>query len=326
MTAPILDIRDVVKRFATVTAVDHVSFDVVPGEVVALLGPNGAGKTTLVRMMMGIIEPDAGRVSWALDGHVAPPDRARIGFLPEERGLFPDVPVLRALVYFAMLRGMSRRDAESGAMRWLERLGLGERAKETVKSLSKGNQQKVQFVAAVLHAPRFAVLDEPFSGLDPINQELFLELIDELRRGGTTVLLSAHQMDLVERIADRIVLMNLGRRLESGTIGELRERWGAGEQLSVHFASGDPAPLARLPMVDAIEPMGEGAVRLRLHPGAPMRALLAEVATHLDVVRVHSEQVRLHEIYVGLMGADGANGTGDGASAPPGAGVAGGAR
>ena len=299
---PILEIRDVVKRFATVTAVDHVSFDVVPGEVLALLGPNGAGKTTIVRMMMGILEPDAGTVSWALDGRVAAPDRARIGFLPEERGLFPDVPTIRALVYFGMLRGLARRESEARAMQWLERLGLADRAKEAVKTLSKGNQQKVQFVAAVLHEPRFAVLDEPFSGLDPINQELFLELIGELRRGGTTVLLSAHQMDLVERIADRIILMNRGRRIEGGTIHELRERWHAGDQLTVHYASGDPSSLGALPSVHSVEAAGDGAVRLRLHAGASMSELLAGVSSRLEVVRVHSDQVRLHEIYVGLMG------------------------
>src|SRR5687768_3380418 len=128
-------------------------------------------------MIMGILEPDAGEVVWALDGAPAVPDRARIGFLPEERGLYQDVPILRTLTYFGTLRGMTRADAEREAMRWLERLELRARAKDLVKTLSKGNQQKVQFVAAVLHRPKFAVLDEPFSGLDPLNQEIFLDLV-----------------------------------------------------------------------------------------------------------------------------------------------------
>ena len=306
---PILHVAEVTKRFSAVTAVDRVSFDVSRGEIFALLGPNGAGKTTLVRMLMGILEPDAGTVAWALDGEAAAPDRTRIGFLPEERGLYQDVPVLRTLVYFGTLRGMSHHDASREAQRWLDRLELGTRAKEPVKSLSKGNQQKVQFVAAVLHRPRFAVLDEPFSGLDPLNQELFLDLVRELRSGGATVLLCAHQMDLVERLADCILLMNRGRRLEAGTIAELRERWGAGNEVTLVYASGDPEALAALPSVEALERTGERMVTLRLRPGAAMSELLTDAASRLEITRVHSEQVRLHEIYVGVMQAS-ANGDG----------------
>ena len=302
MPAPILCVDDAVKRFASVTAVDHFSFDVAPGEILALLGPNGAGKTTLVRMLTGILEPDTGRITWALDGAPAEPDRTRVGFLPEERGLYQDVPILRTLAYFGQLRGMSHVDAERAGREWLERLGLGDRAKDLVKSLSKGNQQKVQFAAAVLHRPRVAILDEPFSGLDPLNQELFLDLIRALRDAGATVLLSAHQMDLVERLADRLVLMNRGRRVEAGTVDELRERWGAGQQLVIHFAAGDPSPMAHLSAVEAIEPRGEGAVLVRVHAGASMSELLAAAARCLEIERVHSEQVRLHEIYVTLMG------------------------
>ena len=301
MTTPVLRVTEVVKRFATVTAVDRVSLDVHSGEILALLGPNGAGKTTLVRMLMGILEPDEGTVTWALDGAPAEPDRTRIGFLPEERGLYQDVPVERALEYFASLRGMAVPDARREAQRWLERLDLGTRGKDMVKTLSKGNQQKVQFVAAVLHRPRFAVLDEPFSGLDPLNQEFFLDLIRELRDGGATVLLSAHQMDLVERLADRIVLMNGGRRLEAGTIAELRARWGAGQEVTIVHSAGDPGALAALPSVESIEAVQPGTVRVRLRPGSDMSAMLALAAGRLTITRVHSEQVRLHDIYVDVM-------------------------
>jgi ABC-2 type transport system ATP-binding protein len=302
MLHPLLHVDDVVKRFSTVTAVDHVSFDVAPGEILALLGPNGAGKTTLVRMLTGILEPDSGSVAWALDGTVAEPDRTRLGFLPEERGLYQDVPILRTLAYFGQLRGMSQADASRAGREWLERLGLADRANDLVKTLSKGNQQKVQFAAAVLHRPRVAILDEPFSGLDPLNQELFLDLVRALRDAGATVLLSAHQMDLVERLADRLVLMNRGRRVEAGTVDELRARWGAGQRLVIHYASGDPSPLELVTAVESLEPRGDGAVLVRVRPGASMSELLAAAARCLEIERVHSEQVRLHEIYVTLMG------------------------
>ena len=232
MTAPLVTVRDVEKRFATVTAVDGISFDVRTGEIFALLGPNGAGKTTLLRMLLGLIHPDHGDIAFAGARRLPSSD---IGYLPEDRGLYPDVAVLRTLVYFGRLRGMDRADATRSAERWLERLGLHDRRDELLKSLSKGNQQKVQFISAVLHAPRLAVLDEPFSGLDPLNQDLFLTLFREMRDAGTTILLSAHQMQLVERIADRLVVMNRGRAVLQGTLDEVRATHD-GTGLSLHDA------------------------------------------------------------------------------------------
>jgi ABC-2 type transport system ATP-binding protein len=302
MSHPVLTVENVTKRFATVLAVDDFSFAVGHGEILALLGPNGAGKTTLVRMLMGIIEPDSGAITYALDGSPAVPPRAELGFLPEERGLYQDVPILRLLSYFASLRGMKRVNAERAALGWLQRLDLADRARENVKSLSKGNQQKVQFISAVIHGPRFLVLDEPFSGLDPLNQELFLDLVRELRDGGATVVLSAHQMDLVERLADRIVLMGSGKRLEIGSVDELRQRWGVGDELVVHYAAGDPDSLAGSPWVREVAVVGDGVVRLRLERGAPLGDVLTAAVTKLDVTRVHTGEARLHEIYVGIMG------------------------
>jgi len=204
----------VTKRFAGRVAVDALTFAVHPGEIFALLGPNGAGKTTTVRMVVGIIRPDEGTL-------VAPPAE-RLGYLPEDRGLYRDIPVLRTLVYFGMLGGLTRQEATARADEWLHRVALHDRRHDRLDALSKGNQQRVQLVAAVLRRPALAILDEPFSGLDPLSQEFVLDLVRELRDTGTTILLSAHQMDLVERIADRVLLLNRGRTILSGTRAELQ--------------------------------------------------------------------------------------------------------
>lgn len=216
----ILQIDAVEKTFATVRAVAGISLSVRTGEAVALLGPNGAGKSTLLRMLVGITRPDRGRILWdGIEGHRLTP--RELGYLPEDRGLYHDMPVTETLQYFARLRGVAAPEAKRRADEWLQRLELGDRAKEKLNALSKGNQQKVQFAAAVLHSPRFAILDEPFSGLDPLNQELFLNLVAELRASGTTLLFSAHQMSLVERMADRVFVMHRGRELLHAPIAEL---------------------------------------------------------------------------------------------------------
>ncbi|MEZ4587407.1 MAG: ATP-binding cassette domain-containing protein, partial [Gemmatimonadales bacterium] len=222
---PLLRLDGITKSFGERPVVDRLSFDVRPGEIFALLGPNGAGKTTVVRMLLGIIAPDEGRIESSLDGATSgrlPP--ARTGYLPEDRGLYREIPVLRTLVYFGQLRGLGHDEARRRALEWLERMGLLDRVDERLDALSKGNQQRVQLIAALLHRPTLAVLDEPFSGLDPLSQEFFLDLVREIRDAGTTILLSAHQMDLVERVADRVLLINRGREILNGSIGELHAR------------------------------------------------------------------------------------------------------
>ncbi|MGE5361365.1 MAG: ABC transporter ATP-binding protein [Bacteroidales bacterium] len=290
----------VVKRFATVTAVDELSFDVREGELVALLGPNGAGKTTAVRMLLGLIEPDRGTISWRLgaDDPARPPARD-LGYLPEERGLYRDQPVLRTLVYLGVLRGLTRADARREALAWLERLELGDRAEEKLDALSKGNQQKVQLVSALLHRPRFLILDEPFSGLDPINQEHVIDIIRELREAGTAVLLSAHQMALVERLADRVWLMAHGRTVLSGTLAEIRAR-GQGHVRLVIETDQAP-PLEALAALDAVLDVhvddGRRVVVLSRH-GVDLAPIFARAAALFPIREVHSDVPTLHDIYV----------------------------
>ncbi|HEY1377255.1 MAG TPA: ATP-binding cassette domain-containing protein, partial [Gemmataceae bacterium] len=267
----ILTVRDVTKTYATVRAVDGVSFAVRPGEIFALLGPNGAGKTSLVRMLLGILDQDAGDIEYRLDadGPVVWPDPSEMGYLPEDRGLYKDIPVLRTLVYFGVLRGMRRSAARAAALDWLGRMGLADRAGVKLDALSKGNQQKVQFISAVLHRPAFAILDEPFSGLDPLNQEMFARFIRGLRDDGMTVLLSAHQMQLVEKLADRVLLMNHGRTVLAGTVDELRRQTQAATRLGLYVrGTADPTVFDGHPAVVGVETNGNGRLVLLLRDGA----------------------------------------------------------
>lgn len=303
--SPILELDGVEKRFGDLLAVGGVSFSVRRGEIFALLGPNGAGKTTLLRIALGMLKPDSGRVRYWLDGAESErADPTRVGYLPEERGLYQDVPVGRFLAYFGALRGMRRSDARREALRWLERLDLADRAGEQVRNLSKGNQQKVQFISAVLHRPALAILDEPFSGLDPLNQDLFLGLIRELRDAGTTVLLSAHQMQLVERLADRVMLVRRGEVAGSGTVEELRERWGAGRRLLV-WVDGGPEAVAFLDTVSGVkhvERRGGGELALELEKDVSMSELLRMIGARLEVRGITTETLTLHDIYVRTVG------------------------
>lgn len=227
-------VERVTKTFAGRRAVDDLSFEVAPGEVFSLLGPNGAGKTTTVRMLIGVIRPDEGRITVSLNGTTTstlPP--ALTAYLPEDRGLYREIPVLRTLVYFGQLRGLEKGDATKRALDWLEKVNLLDRKDDRVDALSKGNQQRVQLIASIIHRPKLAILDEPFTGLDPLSQEFFLNLVRELRESDTTIILCAHQMDLVERVADRVLLMNKGREILSGRIDELH-RLEDGEQPRLH--------------------------------------------------------------------------------------------
>jgi ABC-2 type transport system ATP-binding protein len=305
MTPPLLNVEHVVKRYATVTAVDGVSLAVHPGERFALLGPNGAGKSSLIRMILGLTRPDAGRITLALDGSIATPGHAnatKIGYLPEERGLYQDVPLLRTLTYFATLRGMSPKDGEAAARHWLERLSLADRASEPVKALSKGNQQKVQLASALLHKPTLAILDEPFSGLDPLNQEFLLGVIRDLSSEGTTVLFSAHQMQLVERLADRIAIMQHGKVVLAGTPSQLADAWHAGDLLILQVGEGgDLDALTRHAAV--VGATRDGAeIRITLRRGVPVGELLVEAARAFTVLGVRTERASLHDIYVQTLG------------------------
>jgi len=220
--APGLQLIDLQRRFGDVVALDGVSFDVDEGSVVGFVGPNGAGKTTAMRIALGVLEADGGEVRWrgrAVDG----PARRRFGYIPEERGLYPKMRVLEQLVYLARLHGVGRAAARSRALEILEVLGVAARSKDRVETLSLGNQQRVQLAAALVHDPDVLVLDEPFSGLDPVGTDVLIGVLDHERRmRGVPIVFSSHQLELVERVCDRVAMIVEGRIVTEGAIEELR--------------------------------------------------------------------------------------------------------
>jgi ABC-2 type transport system ATP-binding protein len=266
-----LEVRGVRKAYDGHVAVDDVSFAVPPGSVFGLLGQNGAGKTTTIRMILDILAPDRGEV--LLFGRARrPEDKRRIGYLPEERGLYRRMTVTDHLLFLAELHGVAAGQARPKIERWLERTELAAWSKSKVEALSKGMQQKIQLVGTVLHEPEVLILDEPFSGLDPINQGLFKDLIAELRRAGRTILFSTHILEQAEKLCDSICLISKGRVVLAGELARIKRERG-GNVYEARFA-GAPGDLAGVAGVATVEPRGD-ACRLHLEPDADPAAVLA---------------------------------------------------
>jgi ABC-2 type transport system ATP-binding protein len=246
MSRTMLETRNLVKRYDGFTAVDDLSFEVCEGDLFGLLGPNGAGKTTAIRTIMDIFKPDEGSIT--VLGHPPGVVRRRIGYLPEERGLYQELKVLDVLLYLAELKGMDRSTARENALDWLGRVDLGDWSQRKVRDLSRGMQQKLQFVASVVHDPELLILDEPFQGLDPINVDLLKGLIRELQGNGKTVMLSAHQMNLVEALCDRILLIDDGQAVLYGDLADIKRRHSPN---TARLVTSDPIP--ELPGVARVE-------------------------------------------------------------------------
>ena len=307
MPEPVI-VDHVTKRFAGHTAVDSLSLTVPPGNIYGLLGPNGAGKTTTLRMIMDIYEPDEGSVR--ILGTIAGGrlHSARIGYLPEERGLYPKMRVIDVLVFLAETKGVARRVARVKALEWLDRLGLGDRRLSKVSDLSKGMQQKVQFISAVLHDPELVVLDEPFSGLDPVNRQVLLDTVLEYKRRGKTVLFSTHIMEHAEKLCDRLCIIAGGKKLVDGTLSEVRQRHG-GKHVIVAFdgSRGGAAQIfADRKMVSKVEDFGQHA-ELELAPGGDAQEILRGlVNSGARLSRFEIASPSLHKIFVDLVGGEAA--------------------
>jgi len=219
-----LVVENVVKQYGDKTAVNGISFEVGQGEIYGLLGANGAGKTTTMRMVLGLIYPDSGNILY--QGKAYSNDQlSNLGYLPEERGMYPKVRVSDQLIYLAQLRGMSRKDADISLKRWLDRFEVPEYYNKRVEELSKGNQQKIQFIASVIHAPKIVILDEAFSGLDPVNVELLKSTVKELRDSGTTILFSTHRMEHVEELCRNIMILRHGSAVLKGNLKEIKKQF-----------------------------------------------------------------------------------------------------
>ncbi len=297
----VLTIDNVTKRYGDFTAVDHVSFEAQPGRILGLLGPNGAGKTSTIRMIAYITAPDEGEVRF--DGRgVGPWSQEQMGYLPEERGLYKKIKVADQLRYLAELKGLGRAEAVEKIRYWLDRFGMSEWAGKKTQELSKGMQQKIQFIATILPEPRLIILDEPFSGLDPINAELLREIILELKDADRTILFASHRMEQVEQLCDDICLISQGQILVKGPLRDVKRSFGR-DTLILEF-DGDDA------FLDAFEERGlirisnrsKHRVELRLLDGAPSRPILEAALDHTDdVYRFERVEPPLSEIFISVV-------------------------
>ena len=295
-----LEIDDVSKRYAHTVAVERLNVDVPRGAVFGLLGPNGAGKTTTIRMIMRITLPDSGQIR--LGGRVIDDDlRELIGYLPEERGLYRRMNVLEHLVFLAEVRGLSRPDARRRATEWLERLDLSRKASARVEELSKGMQQKVQFAGAVIHQPELVVLDEPFTGLDPIATRQLKDELLAMRTAGTTVLLSTHVLPQAEELCDHICLVNRGRSILQGALDDVRATFTR-PALKVVTRTGDEQ-LAAVPGVAAVRG-GNGYRIVEMTPGTSASVLIRELANTVPLDAVEPLAESLEEIFLRAVEAD----------------------
>ncbi|WP_307994588.1 ABC transporter ATP-binding protein [Weissella viridescens] len=250
-----IEINDLTKQFGDKTAVSHLNMQIKPGEVMGLIGQNGAGKTTTFRMILDFIDPTSGSVRW--DGtSMTAEKRQKLGFLPEERGLYQKMSIEDQVLYFAELHGMKRGDARIALRDWMKRLNVVGKPEDKVQSLSKGNAQKIQLIATVIFNPTFLILDEPFSGLDPVNTELMMQEILNLKQQGAMIIFSSHDMAGVEKLSDQLTMLRHGETVLQGAPTEIRESFGRTELYLEAPISSDT--LAQIDGVDAIEPQGDG--------------------------------------------------------------------
>ncbi len=293
----ILTVKELSKNYGQKKAVDNISFTVQKGDIMGLLGPNGAGKTTAIRMMMGILPTDRGKVAFSFNGTSGALDKSKVGYLPEERGLYDDVKVIDNLLYLAVLKGKEQKAVRSEALSWLKRLNLADYADQKLEKLSKGMQQKVQFIASILHRPQLVLFDEPFSGLDPVNQDFFKEIIRELQGEGVTVLLSAHQMNLVEELCNSIFLINNGREVLSGDLQEIKKGYKE-SVVELRFApSKDTTFLKMIPGMRLLKE-GKGQASLRYGGSAGINQVIKEIGDKLNLTEISVVKPPLHEIFI----------------------------
>ena len=307
----VLDIQNVHRLYDPTHALKGVSLQARRGEVLALVGPNGAGKTTLGAIIAKREKPDLGKVVYYLDeGQTEDPDLSQIGFFPGDSSYYMSLAVERLLYHAATRKGLSGGEAAEATQYWLDRLGATNRPNMPLASFSKGNQQKIQFAESVLHGPSIVYLDEPFNGLDPVNQEWFIGLIRELQETGMTILISDHHMHLLERIADRILIMHQGRLVADGTLPALRQRSQVG--LSVRLRVVDPMavdlkPFKDHPAIRSVERTASGDIRMLVSASVPRNDVLNFAKQRMRLTEILAEPASLHDIYVTVFSVQSAD-------------------
>ena len=297
MTGCAVQLEQVTKTFGSAAAVQDLDLQIPRGSIYGFIGPNGSGKTTTIRMILRIFYPDSGRIE-VLGQDQGDCADERVGYLPEERGLYRRMKVRDLLRYYARLKGFRR--CEDEITWWLSRLGAEGWDNRRIESLSKGMSQKVQFIAAVIARPQLLILDEPFSGLDPVNLELLRESIQEVRARGTTIIFSTHEMDVAERMCERVFMIHRGRKVLDGTIGEIQQEYAA-DEVRVRTAAGAVLP-ADLPEVSGRESRG-GFQHLKLRRGARADQLLQRLAAATPLEHFELLRPSLHDIFLRIAGS-----------------------
>jgi ABC-2 type transport system ATP-binding protein len=294
-----VELTHISKSFGALKAVNDVSFEVEKGEIFGLLGPNGAGKTTAIRVLLDIFKPDSGDVS-ILGGPMTEAKKDKIGYMPEERGMYTDITLERCLIYLASLKGLSPSESQGKISSYLERFDLESSRRKKVKELSKGMQQKAQLITTLIHEPELVIIDEPFSGLDPINTQMVKDLLREQRDKGVTILMSTHQMHQVEELCDRIVLIDHGRTVLYGGLDDVRRQF-SGHAVIV----GTHAQLPELPGVEHIEKHNSSSYRLNLAPSTSTQEILRKlVESGVEVNQFEIAAPTLDEIFIRVVQQD----------------------
>jgi ABC-2 type transport system ATP-binding protein len=303
-STPAIELRGVSKSYDTFQAVKPLDLVVPRGATYGLLGPNGAGKTTTIRMALRILQPDAGEIR-ILGMPLSQEGLDRVGYLPEERGVYKRMKVRKLLTFFAELKGVSARDAKPRVDQWLERMELMDRANAKVQELSKGMQQKIQFIGAILHDPEIVVLDEPFSGLDPINQRVLREIITELKQKGRTIIFSTHIIENAERICDHVCIIARGTKVADGTIAQVKREHG-NEYIALRMAewnAGTVTAVRRMGGVTQVREHGN-ELEVALREGTDPQALLEElVRAGVRLRRFEVTEPSLEQIFIERVGA-----------------------
>jgi ABC-2 type transport system ATP-binding protein len=295
-----LQVERIIKNYGDKTAVNGLSFNVAEGEIYGLLGANGAGKTTTMRMVLGLILPDEGNIRY-LGKAYGKEQLSMLGYLPEERGMYPKIKVNEQIIYLAQLRGMSRKDADQNLKRWLDKFQVPEYYGKKVEELSKGNQQKIQFIAAVIHNPKILILDEAFSGLDPVNVELLKSTVKELRDGGTSIVFSTHRMEHVEELCRNITIMHKSNPVLQGPIKDIKKKFPQ-ERVMVTAAEGNIAGLESIAGVEKVIRHEHGGYELKVSlPDAGQR-ILQHAMSQGPITRFEVMEPTLNEIFIKTVG------------------------
>lgn len=294
-----LEVENITKKFGDFFAVKNLSFNIPEGAIYGLLGPNGAGKTTTIRMVMNIIIPDEGQIK-VLDRKMDEAMKERIGYLPEDRGFYPKMKVGEHLLFLAELKGMAKVPARERIETWLKRMDLTDWKDKKVEELSRGMQQKLQFIATVIHQPDLIILDEPFSGLDPVNTKLLKDIMLEMKKEGRTVIFSTHRMEQVEMICDNICLINKAERVLEGNLSQIKKQYG--KNTVVLDYEGEGGFIRHLPEIDKLDDYGK-FMEIQLKEGADPQVLLPKLVGKIRVNKFEIREPTLNAIFIEKVGA-----------------------